>query len=305
MIIGGRNGKISNLFGGLVKCGYCGKSMRFVDKGKPPKGSTYLVCDGAARGLGCKRYSWRYDEIEQLILTYCKGLELGDLIGEDSSKDSELVTLKDGLSVIIGKLKKLQERTSNLTDQIADTSNKKTRELLVKKLDEMVDEEKTLDEKKKKLNQSISRMGTVKEDTQEQIANLKELMQFMQAETGDKLIDVRKRLRNKLRGLISIIKVYPMGNMPWFKGVLNKKMRELRINFKSGSYLFLSPATDTVIIKSYEHGEGRTYYPFINLSGRWDVDIDIDETKDDEIEERSKRVADKVYRKLNKKKQKS
>jgi Recombinase/Recombinase zinc beta ribbon domain len=50
-VIGGRNGKINTLFGGFAKCGYCGGPMRFVDKGKPPKGGSYLVCDNAARGI--------------------------------------------------------------------------------------------------------------------------------------------------------------------------------------------------------------------------------------------------------------
>ena len=58
--IGGKTGKISNLFGGLAKCAYCGASMQIVNKGKPPKGGTYLVCDRARRGLGCEYHSVKY-----------------------------------------------------------------------------------------------------------------------------------------------------------------------------------------------------------------------------------------------------
>ncbi len=46
---GGRTGKISNLFSYIAKCGYCGSSMAFINKGPAPKGGQYLVCDRARR----------------------------------------------------------------------------------------------------------------------------------------------------------------------------------------------------------------------------------------------------------------
>jgi hypothetical protein len=39
----------TNIFSGIAKCAYCGSSMKFENKGKPPKGATFLVCDGAIR----------------------------------------------------------------------------------------------------------------------------------------------------------------------------------------------------------------------------------------------------------------
>jgi DNA invertase Pin-like site-specific DNA recombinase len=86
----GRHGKINNLFGGLAKCGYCGAPMQFIDKGGTDRRGQYLVCDNARRGRGCKLLTVKYKEVEELILTYCKGLDVDDLLNEDEDRKSEI-----------------------------------------------------------------------------------------------------------------------------------------------------------------------------------------------------------------------
>ena len=50
---GGRNGKGTNVFKNLVRCGYCGGPMVFVDKSHADHKHDwrYLMCDTARRGL--------------------------------------------------------------------------------------------------------------------------------------------------------------------------------------------------------------------------------------------------------------
>lgn len=281
---GGRNGNISNLFGTLAKCGYCGASMRFINKGKPPRGGTYLVCDNAERGLGCKKDRWRYSEIEELILSYCKGLDVSDLTENASSQEFELNSLLAKLAAITEKEKINNERIDNLTDQLADTARKDTRALLEKKLNKLQDENNIFAEAKNTLEQSIIKLNSAQQNTAEHIANLKELMLFMKTETGEKRIEVRRKLRHKLRCLIEDIKVYPVGNMLGQEDFKNKSRRELTINFKNGCYRVIAPNTPTKLTVAYEREEGRTYYPFVDSSGKTDVDIDIDETEEEREE---------------------
>src|SRR5262249_11797861 len=43
----GRKGMyFTNLFSGMIGCFCCGSPMAFENKGPPPKGGTFLVCDG-------------------------------------------------------------------------------------------------------------------------------------------------------------------------------------------------------------------------------------------------------------------
>ncbi len=67
----------SNLFTGLVRCGECGRSMTFRNKGKP--GEQYLVCDGALRHLGCSnRAHFQYNALEAAVIDQTLHLALDD-----------------------------------------------------------------------------------------------------------------------------------------------------------------------------------------------------------------------------------
>src|SRR5262249_10343967 len=57
-----------NLFTGLVRCGTCKGAMHKVNKGKGPKGGTYLVCSNALRGNGCRYRAVRLGWFEQNVL---------------------------------------------------------------------------------------------------------------------------------------------------------------------------------------------------------------------------------------------
>jgi DNA invertase Pin-like site-specific DNA recombinase len=92
---GGKIAALRNLFGGLAECAYCGARMQFVNKGKPPKGGTYLVCDSARRGLGCKYISFKYQDFEKAVLTFCSGLNVEDiLLGDEKQMESEITLLR-------------------------------------------------------------------------------------------------------------------------------------------------------------------------------------------------------------------
>jgi chromosome segregation ATPase len=132
----------------------------------------------------------------------------------EESSVSELAQLNDELASTYGQLARLDKRVVNLTEQVADAEGKDLRAVLQNKLSEVLSEQKTLKEEKKTLGQHIAKAASAKQDTAEHIANMKALMKFMQRETGEKRIEVRQRLRHRLRSLIDSIRVYPVGNMP-------------------------------------------------------------------------------------------
>jgi len=78
----GRRGKnYSNLFSGLIKCAYCGGTMRYLDKGPEPKGGRYLVCANSQNGMGCVNRAWSYPKFETVFLTFVRDLDLRSLVG--------------------------------------------------------------------------------------------------------------------------------------------------------------------------------------------------------------------------------
>jgi DNA invertase Pin-like site-specific DNA recombinase len=206
---GGRTGKVSNLFGHLAKCGYCGGSMAFVHKTSLPNGRQYLVCDRARRGLDCYRTFVRYGEFERLVLTYCKGLRPQDLI--DAQDSSAIVLLKEELAGIVGELNSIKEELENLTDSIMTTSDKRVREMLEKRMAERLDVQGALRQREDDVKQQIDRLSSSFENTQATLDSLKKLFDVLSDEKTERLIEIRLRLRNELRKLIKKIDVFPEG----------------------------------------------------------------------------------------------
>jgi DNA invertase Pin-like site-specific DNA recombinase len=74
-----------NVWQGIAKCVHCGAAMHLVDKGKPPKGRTYLQCHEARKGL-CKGKLVRLGESEQVFRGMLARLDASALV-KDSSED--------------------------------------------------------------------------------------------------------------------------------------------------------------------------------------------------------------------------
>jgi DNA invertase Pin-like site-specific DNA recombinase len=107
---GGPKGKhFTNLFSKLAVCDYCGKPMHYQNKGKPPKGRSYLVCSSALGNEGCDRTGrWRYDQFEETFLKFVEQLDLASLVSssEHTNKRNELAF---ELEAAEGKIKRLDE----------------------------------------------------------------------------------------------------------------------------------------------------------------------------------------------------
>jgi DNA invertase Pin-like site-specific DNA recombinase len=75
----GRKGTyLTNLFSGLATCAYCRSPMKFENKGPPPKGGTFLVCEASKRGMGCVTTGWRYEQFESSFLAFVEQIDLGE-----------------------------------------------------------------------------------------------------------------------------------------------------------------------------------------------------------------------------------
>jgi DNA invertase Pin-like site-specific DNA recombinase len=106
---GGRTGKrISNLFSKLAVCRECGGRMHFENKGMPPKGGTYLVCDTARRNLGCWLVRWKYNDFEASFLAFVAELDLGALLTTEA-EGKKRTQLDQQISSLNGQLALVEE----------------------------------------------------------------------------------------------------------------------------------------------------------------------------------------------------
>ena len=279
---GGKIATLRNLFGGLAKCAYCGAPMQFVNKGKPPKGGTYLVCDSARRGLGCKYISFRYPDFEKAVLTFCSELNVQDLLtGDDDHRESKISAIQGEITGINGNLEVLKNKVENLGMALEDENRKEIQEHLKNSLAKVFDNQNTLINQKEELEHQINELRNSKEGAKTHIKALKELLLFLEREKGKKLIDVRLKLRAELRQLIDKIVVFPASytsdekiksfldlESEWLRSknpemskselaskikqiekqlkerLIDKKWRGFTINFKNGNFRVVTPPLD-------------------------------------------------------------
>lgn len=200
---GGRNGPVNNLFGYIAKCAHCGGSMAHVSKGQPPKGGSYMVCDNARRGLGCKKSYIRYDQFELLILTYCKGLDPGEILPGNDKVQSELAILRNRLQGVEGEIAQVQRNIDNLLDNLEAGEPVKDR------LRMRQGQKTELEAQWETLARQIAKISSIAQDAEKQLQSVQELIGRMAELDGQGRIDLRLNLRGQLRRLIDEIKVYP------------------------------------------------------------------------------------------------
>jgi len=292
---GGRTGKVSNLFTGLIKCGYCGSSMQYINKGR----GNYLVCDKAKRKIGCHYYSANYLEIESLLLRHCKELDANSILPDKEKKESELTVLKSRLRAMSGKSAQATKQINNLTDSIATNNDKDVRKTLELKLSEVLKDLQQLEVEKKKTQGRINKVKTSKRDIRAQIKSVRELSDLMNKITGQERAELRLKLRDRIRRLIEWIDIYSVGYPLWTEDLiketitavlevdkdlkntdkiitLQNKLKEkidnkdecvLRINFRTGSLVLLRPYKTPEIIFDLDRKDQITTHYFTGNDG--------------------------------------
>ncbi len=204
----GRKGEtISNLFSNVAKCAYCGSPVKFENKGKPPKGATFLVCDGAKRGLGCEIARWRYDEFEASFLAFVQELDFSEVIETDN--DIQRAALDNTIAGLRGELTYIEtqrDKTFALLQKVDAASA-----YVATKLNELESRrrevEKQLDDKAVELSSLQARTKSVQESEQD----FKKLMAALKGATGDELYKLRAQIAQQIRLVCTGLYVAPLG----------------------------------------------------------------------------------------------
>lgn len=99
----GKQSERFNVFQGIMKCRTCGDAMHLVNKGRPPKGATYLQCHSARKGV-CKNGYLRVERAEHVLREVLAKVDSLSLV-----QASEGQTMKE-LAAVDGKMQTVNER---------------------------------------------------------------------------------------------------------------------------------------------------------------------------------------------------
>lgn len=206
---GGKTGKALNVFQGLVRCGYCGGPMVFIDKGD---GCKYLVCDNGRRGITlangskCRAPGLPYQEFQDTLLDNLSQLRPEAVLPSTDEAAQQAKALRDAVAGLTGEIADAAQRIDNLVDQIANTANAAMRTRYEQRAAELEAKQKELEAQRAKQESSLhelERAGKSFEKWQKDLNGLKSAIA--------KDADTRIRLRTHLKEFIARVEVFPHG----------------------------------------------------------------------------------------------
>ncbi|TGP51522.1 hypothetical protein EN873_17860 [bacterium M00.F.Ca.ET.230.01.1.1] len=210
----GRKGpEYRNLFTKIAKCEYCGAPMRFVHKGRPPKGSQALKCTNAVRGLGCESISWRYSDFETSFLYFVKEIDLTATL-KAAAERSERATVEQQITVIEEKIRQLTARRERIFELLTEPGSSTA--FIKGKLDECEASIATEEAQIAQLRDQRSMadmLPTISAD------ELRSLIASVQDMSAPDIFERRAAVANRLSILVTSLRIAADGRRPKMKGI--------------------------------------------------------------------------------------
>jgi DNA invertase Pin-like site-specific DNA recombinase len=205
----GRKGAgVSSLFSGMLTCAYCLSPMKFENKGPPPKGANFLVCDGARRGLGCEPTRWRYDHFEASFLAFVREVDLEQVMhGENEARQRSI--LEEAMTALRGEQETIRQRMEKAYD-LLDVAGSATN-FVAQKLQQLEDRRSVVEAELREKEQERARQGLIVSDGKQ----VKALIERLQDRNrSDEVYKLRSTIAARLRSLVRVIYLAPVGRGP-------------------------------------------------------------------------------------------
>ncbi|TPM21730.1 recombinase family protein [Mesorhizobium sp. B2-3-5] len=210
----GRKGpEYRNLFTKIAKCEYCGAPMRFVHKGRPPKGSQALKCTNAVRGLGCESISWRYSDFETSFLYFVKEIDLTATL-KAAAENSERASVEQQITAIEEKIHQLSAKRERIFDLLTEPGSSTV--FIKSKLDECeasIAAEVALIAQIRGQRSIADMLPTISAD------ELRSLIASIQDMSAPDIFERRAAVANRLSILVTSLRVAADGRRPKMKGI--------------------------------------------------------------------------------------
>jgi DNA invertase Pin-like site-specific DNA recombinase len=210
---------LTNLFSGLVRCGYCGGPMGIGSYYNTRKDGTkkevkHLSCTDARRGLGCKCIQWNYTDFENLVLRFCKEVDLAQVLRVDLNAEDEINTVLQRLEGIKLEIAAVNARNEALVNALEAVEQAEPPKLIFDrlranetKLANLLDERRLAEEEVAKLNNS-------RVDAAVQSNLIVDLLEQLETLEGNELHLLRIRLSEAIKRVVTKIVTFPGGR--WY-----------------------------------------------------------------------------------------
>lgn len=220
---------LTNIFSGMLKCGYCGSAMNVAGYKSRVSGydRKYVGCHGARINKAqCSMKIWFLDELEPSLLFWLASLDFNKVLG--SRVQSTLDVEQTALTVLEAKLSSAVQAATNIEDAIAEGAKTMVPRLNAK-VQEVQDLTKGAIAQRAKV-QALSSSGADGRSLMKTIVMLFKMLKEVQNDEL-RLRAVREQLRACVSETVQRIELFPVGRT--LGG--SKDDRHIDITFISGA----------------------------------------------------------------------
>lgn len=218
---GARKGlTLSNLFSGLLTCGYCNGPMVMGGHSKTKqKGEKILVryvcCSRARRGLGCGHYSqWAYVEFESWILKFCQSVDYAAILDKPSFSHLELDAIQQNILGIQDKIADNKSKINNLMLALEESAMNTPPAVLIQRITDLSEDIEHLQRQEAEQKLKLAQAELDIAEHSKQYHAMVELLEQLQSLEGHQLYDLRARLSSHFKRSVQEIRIFPFGS--WF-----------------------------------------------------------------------------------------
>lgn len=224
---------VTNLFSGLLKCGYCGSACNIGGYKSLKSGyqRKYVACQGARTGAtSCRMHTWFLDELEPKILFWLTTLDIEKIVGEHRYSDAE----KE--SALLVELERQKVHTARKIENIISAIEEGGKSL-VPKLHALEFELSSVDEEIKIQTQRIAALALTPSGSSRMkwIALLFRKLKLATDPVELRLL--REQLSASIASIVEKIVLYPLGH----NARETREDRFIDIELKDGTKLRIDP----------------------------------------------------------------
>lgn len=210
---------LSNLFSGLLWCGYCGGKMNMGGRIKKRvdgsrREDKYIACSSARRGLKCHFIEWDYPTFEKLVLRFCKAVDFSQVLGVNLNAESEINKAMLKLESIKLEIVDLNVRNQSLLDALENAGQAEPPQVIMDRLRANEATIVRLGEDKKQVENEILMLTNSRVNAAAQQNLIVDLLQQLEVLEGNELRLLRSRLSEAVKRVITKIVTYPGGR--WY-----------------------------------------------------------------------------------------
>ena len=205
---GGPTGVFRNVLRYLANCPYCGGAMTFIDKGPPPKGGRYLVCENGRRGHKCALHSTPYAEVENLVLENCVKLRPEQILPDESERTRICLDLRTKIDSAQNVITENKRQLRNLATEIGRNESESIRHHLTAQSVELECKSRVLRDSIEAMSDELRKNEQNAHSVEQWQKNISGLREAIAAEDG---AQTRMILNAQLCELIEKIEIFSDG----------------------------------------------------------------------------------------------